>query len=57
MVFVDVPVDYERIRQWVPFPLVLQQPPQARIFIADYPRTSFGSVYREAAILLHVRLF
>lgn len=57
MVFAEVPVDYDKVKEWVPFPLRLERPARASVFIADYPKTSFGSVYREAAIMLHVRLF
>lgn len=57
MVFADVPVDEETVRDWVPLPLQLAKPARASVFIADYPETSFGCVYREAALLLHVRLF
>jgi Acetoacetate decarboxylase (ADC) len=57
MVFAEVPVDYDKVKNWVPFPLRLERPAKASVFIADYPKTSFGSVYREAAIMLHVRLF
>jgi acetoacetate decarboxylase len=57
MVFADLPVDAERVRGWLPAPLRLAAPARATVFIADYPETTFGSVYREAAVLLHVRLF
>ncbi len=56
MVFADVPVDADAVRSWLPPPLRLARPARATVFIADYPETTFGSVYREAAILLHVRL-
>jgi len=56
MVFVDVPVDAAAVAPWVPFPLRLAPPARASVFIADYPETTFGSVYREAAVLLHVRM-
>lgn len=56
MVFADVPVDPVAVRDWLPCPLTLASPPRASVFIADYPRTTFGSVYREAAVLVHVRL-
>ncbi len=57
MVFADVPVDPAAVRDWLPAPLRLAAPARATVFIADYPATTFGSVYREAAVLLHVRLF
>lgn len=57
MVWADIDVDPDKVADWLPFPLKLADPPRASVFIADYPETSFGSVYREAAVLLHVRLF
>jgi len=39
---------------WLPAALRLPDPPTATLFVADYPETQFGSVYREAAVLLHV---
>jgi acetoacetate decarboxylase len=56
MVFAEVPVDPAAVRGWLPAPLGLASPARATVFIADYPETTFGSVYREAAVLLHVRL-
>jgi acetoacetate decarboxylase len=56
MAFADLPVDAAAVRGWLPPPLRLASPARATIFIADYPQTTFGSVYREAAVLLHVRL-
>jgi acetoacetate decarboxylase len=38
----------------LPEALRLAEPPTATLFVADYPETRFGSVYREAAVLLHV---
>jgi acetoacetate decarboxylase len=55
-VFADVPVDADQVRGWLPAPLRLASPARATVFIADYPETTFGSVYREAAVLLHVRM-
>ena len=57
MAWAELPIDPERVREWLPFPLRLVQPATASVFIADYPQTSFGSVYHEAAILLDVTLF
>ncbi len=57
MAFADVPVDPDAVRHWLPAPLRLASPARATVFVADYPETTFGSVYREAAVLLHVRLF
>jgi acetoacetate decarboxylase len=56
MVFADVPVDAAAVRGWLPAPLRLASPARATVFIADYPQTTFGSAYREAALLVHVRL-
>lgn len=55
MAFADVPVDASAVAGWIPFPLRLATPARASVFVADYPETTFGSVYREAAVLLHVR--
>lgn len=57
MVFCDIPIDPDKIRDWLPFPLRLARPYKATLFIADYPKTTFGCVYKEAAILVHARLF
>ncbi|WP_374592188.1 acetoacetate decarboxylase family protein [Aquabacterium sp.] len=57
MVFCDIPVDAAKVRSWLPFPLRLARPARATLFIADYPKTTFGCVYREAAVLIHARLF
>lgn len=38
---------------WLPERLRLPEPATATLFVADYPETRFGSVYREAAVLLH----
>jgi acetoacetate decarboxylase len=38
----------------LPAGLSLVEPATATLFVADYPETAFGSVYREAAVLLHV---
>ncbi len=57
MAFADVPIDARAASGWLPRPLVLASPPRATVFIASYPQTAFGSVYREAALLLGVRMF
>src|ERR1700733_10245259 len=51
----DVDLDPRRARGFVPFPLRLASPPTASVFTAFFPHTSFGSVYREAGVFLHVR--
>jgi acetoacetate decarboxylase len=53
----DVELDARRAERFVPFPLRLATASgtaTASIFTAYFPHTSFGSVYREAGILLHV---
>lgn len=50
----DVAVAADTAAALLPAALLLSDPPRATIFVADYPDTSFGSAYREAAILLHV---
>jgi acetoacetate decarboxylase len=50
----DMEVDAAAARRWVPFPLKLSGPARASIFTAWFPNTSFGSVYREAGLFLHV---
>lgn len=57
MVFCDIPIDERKVRDWLPFPLRLARPYKATLFIADYPKTTFGCVYKEAAILIHAKLF
>lgn len=54
---VDVAIDPERARRWVPSPLRLVEPATASLFTAFFPSTSFGSVYREVGLLLHVACF
>lgn len=54
MLFVTVPVDGERAEAWLPPGLTLAAPATATLFVAEYPLTSFGSIYNEAAVLLHV---
>jgi acetoacetate decarboxylase len=53
----DVDLDPRRAQRFVPFPLRLASPPTASVFTAFFPHTSFGSVYREAGVFLHVRGF
>ncbi len=52
---VDVEVDPGASSEWLPCGLRASRPAKATLFVADYPETSFGSVYREAAVLLHSR--
>jgi len=53
---VDVEVSAEVASSWLPGGLRMARPAKATIFVADYPETSFGVVYREAGVLLHVKL-
>jgi acetoacetate decarboxylase len=49
----DIDVDADVARGMLPPSLELADPACATVFVADYPQTAFGSVYREAAVLLH----
>jgi acetoacetate decarboxylase len=53
VLWADIPVDSGAARAVLPPGLALADPPTATVFVADYPFTTFGSVYREAAVLLH----
>ena len=53
VLWAEIPVDPGAAAQVLPPGLVLADPPTATVFVADYPFTTFGSVYREAAVLLH----
>jgi len=55
MLAVDVEVDAQAAAKWLPFGLCLSRPAKATLFVAEYPWTSFGIAYREAAVLLHVK--
>lgn len=57
MVFAEVPVDADAVRDWLPFGVTLAEPARATVFIADYGEMTFAPPYQEAALLLHVRLF
>jgi len=50
----EMEIDERAARAWVPWPLRLAKPATATVFTAWFPKTTFGSVYREAGILLHV---
>lgn len=52
---VEAEIDAAAARPWLPWPLRLQKPARAVVMVMDYPFTSFGSVYKEAAVLLPVR--
>lgn len=51
---VEARVSREAALALLPAALRLPDPPTATLFVADYPETQFGSVYHEAAVLLHV---
>jgi hypothetical protein len=53
MLAVEVAVSREAAASLLPAALRPSDPPTATLFVADYPETAFGSVYREAAVLLH----
>ncbi len=50
----DFELDPRAARKLVPWPLRLAEPARAQVFTADFPHTTFGSVYREAGILFDV---
>ena len=50
----DVELDADRARRFVPWPLRLATPARASVFLADFPHTAFGSVYREAGVFFEV---
>jgi acetoacetate decarboxylase len=51
----DMDVDPAAARRWVPWPLRPADPAGALLFLAWFPDNTFGSVYREAGLLLHVQ--
>lgn len=53
----DIEIDASVARKWVPYPLKLTSPATASIFTAYFPSNTFGSVYREAGLFLHVEHF
>lgn len=50
---VEVEVDRDAAADLLPPPLTLDEPATATLFVAEYPKTQFGSVYNEAAVILH----
>jgi len=50
----DMRVDATAAARWVPRPLRVPPLARASLFTAWFPHSSFGSVYREAGLLLHV---
>ncbi|MFQ5515527.1 MAG: acetoacetate decarboxylase family protein [Myxococcota bacterium] len=52
----DAEIDPGTAHAWLPPKLRPSDPPRARIFAADYPKTGLGLDYREVGVLLHARL-
>jgi acetoacetate decarboxylase len=50
----DMEVDPVAARRWVPRPLRLASPARATVFTGWFPHNTFGSVYHEAGLFLHV---
>ena len=50
----DMELDARAAQKWVPRPLRLTSPATASIFTAYFPSNTFGSVYCEAGLFLHV---
>lgn len=50
----EMEIDAEAARRWIPAPLRIASPAIATVFTAFFPETTFGSVYREAGLFLHV---
>ncbi|MBN9340381.1 MAG: hypothetical protein ABT02_07905 [Comamonadaceae bacterium SCN 68-20] len=57
MVFADVPLEYEVVKEWVPFPLTIPKQPVATVFMAHYPHCAFGVPYLEVGVMVQVKLF
>src|SRR5437868_1285712 len=51
---VDVTFDRDAVRPWVPWPLRVPATATGTLFTAWFPHTAFGSVYREAGLLVDV---
>lgn len=50
-----VEVDPAVMRRWLPFGVRLAEPARADLFTAWFPVCSFGSVYHEAGLFVHVK--
>jgi acetoacetate decarboxylase len=50
----EMAIDPIAARRWIPWPLRPVTPATASIFTAYFPSNTFGSVYREVGVLLHV---
>lgn len=53
VLWAEIPVDVAVASAMAPPGMRLAAPAMATVFVADYPTTTFGSAYREAAVLLH----
>lgn len=51
----DVRINADTSAYLLPKPLTFTDPATATVFVADYPETTFGSVYREAGVFLHAQ--
>lgn len=54
ILLVTTGIDGDLADRWLPPNLSLTAEPTATFFVAHYPLTSFGSVYNESAVLVHV---
>jgi acetoacetate decarboxylase len=50
----EMEIDADRAKRWIPAPLRLARPARATVFTSFFPHNTFGSVYHEAGIFLHV---
>lgn len=50
----EVEIDPDAAKRWIPRPLKLAMPARATVFTGFFPRNTFGSVYNEAGLFLHV---
>src|SRR4051812_18964068 len=50
----EIELDPAGAARWIPRPLRLAEPARAQVFTAYFPDNSFGSVYREAGVLVDV---
>ncbi|MCC5951117.1 MAG: acetoacetate decarboxylase family protein [Acidimicrobiia bacterium] len=54
LLFATVGVRPDGIASRLPPGMALAEPHQATVFVAHYPLTAFGSIYDEAAVLVHI---
>ncbi|MFC5144671.1 acetoacetate decarboxylase family protein [Streptomyces aureoversilis] len=50
-----VDVDPERMRPWLPYGIRLAEPARADVFTAFFPDCTYGSVYHEAGVFVHIQ--